>query len=339
MNDPVAAPYADDFVLGTPLPLAPSITLDAGLAAVYQGITGDPLRLALSDVDSANTAGAGGRVVNPGLVLQVAIGQSTVATKRVIANLFYRSVALHRQVRIGDTLTTEVTPVALELTKPNPRGRRAKVLLRMRTTDQLGRVVAEFERLALLPCRDPDSVTVAGTIGTATDDTPLDDYLRFVPDWRLDSFPTAFDRLTVDSDPLSDTVSNALELVRLTQNQAAAHRDPARGIDGKRLVYGGHAIGLAQASLGRVVPGLVTLLGWRSCDHLAPVFEGDVLDFRHEELDRLAVAPGAEVIGFRVLVTVRSGEPGGGGRDSEVLDWRPVVLARTHTNASSGGTP
>lgn len=333
MSTPVA-PYADDFVLGTPLPPAAALTLDSGVAAAYQSIIGDPLRVALSDTASAAVAGPGGRVVNPALVLQVAIGQSTVATGRVIANLFYRSVALHRQVRLGDTLTTTVTPTALALTKPGPTVRRAKVLLRMHTRDQLDRTVAEFDRLALLPCRSPEPLLEAGEIGVAENDAPLDRYLPFVPDWNLDPLPTAMSGVLAEQDPLADTVSGALELVRLTQNQAAAHRDPARGINGRRLVYGGHTIGLAQASLARVTPGLATVVGWRSCDHLAPVFEGDVLDVHHSLIDRRPLRPDTDLIGFRVRVVARADE----SRDSDqvVLDWRPIALVKT-AGLESGG--
>jgi hypothetical protein len=49
----------------------------------------------------------------------------------------------------------------------------------------------------------------------------------------------------------------------------------------RRLVYGGHTIGLAQASLCRCFPGTAAVLGWQACDHPAPVFEEDVLTFHH----------------------------------------------------------
>jgi 2-methylfumaryl-CoA hydratase len=297
---------------------------------------GDPLRLASSAVDATAVTGREQRLVNPGLALQVAIGQSTVATGRVIANLFYRDVALHRQVHLGDTLTTTVTPTSVELTRPSRRGRRAKVLLHIETIDQEKRIVARFERLALLPCRDPDGLTARGEVGGPTIDRPLSDYRSFVPaDWDLSGLPDAYpgigDGLT---DPLADTVSSALELVRLTQNQAAAHRDPARGIEGRRLVYGGHAIGLAQASLARVIPGLATVLGWRACDHLAPVFEGDVLDFHVEQLDQLDLDDSTAIVGFRVVR--RRSAPDEPVARVDVLDWRPVVLAKTDSSNATG---
>ncbi|MGI3224282.1 aldolase/citrate lyase family protein [Streptomyces sp. GTA36] len=147
-------PYGDDFEIGRPLPTAPAITIDEGVAALYQAISGDPARLSLSGPLSQAVTGRAKRVVNSALALQIAIGQSTVATRIVIANLFYRDVTLHRQVPIGTTLTSTVTPVARAFTRDNGKGRRAKILLSIDTRDEHGHQVASLERLALLPVRD-----------------------------------------------------------------------------------------------------------------------------------------------------------------------------------------
>ena len=81
-----------------------------------------------------------------------------------------------------------------------------------------------------------------------------------------------------------DVVDSAPALARLTANVAMAHLDATSTGDGRRLVYGGHAIGLAAAQATRALPALVTILGWHACDHTAPVFAGgeevDVLDWR-----------------------------------------------------------
>jgi acyl dehydratase len=117
-------------------------------------------------------------------------------------------------------------------------------------------------------------------------------------------------------DPLADTVSSARELARITVNQAAAHRDARAGIGGRRLVYGAHTIGLAQASLSRVVPGLLTVLAWRACDHVAPVFEDDLLTFS----TRIDGVEGGLVDATVTATAVR------GDDEVEVLRWRPVLL-------------
>ena len=73
-----------------------------------------------------------------------------------------------------------------------------------------------------------------------------------------------------------DVVSSAPELARLTLNVAAVNHD-GTAAGGTRLVYGGHTIGIALSQAARALPGLVTVAGWHSCDHLAPVREGDTL--------------------------------------------------------------
>jgi len=92
------------------------------------------------------------------------------------------------------------------------------------------------------------------------------------------------------------------------------------GPDGRRLVYGGHTIGLAQASLTRMFPDTATVLGWQACDHLAPVFEKDVLGFHHTLLDEQPTA-GGRLRAIQVEVDAQ----GGDDPPRPVLDWRVVT--------------
>lgn len=313
-----APPFAEDLVLGRPLAAAPDVTIDAGIAAVYASITGDGLRPALSATAARALTGRAEPLVNPALVLAVSIGQSTVATRRVIANLQYRGVVLAEPVHHGDTLRTVVTPLAADWTRS---GRdRAKVLLGMHLT-RGDNVIAEYERLALLPVAEPDRLEATG-IPDAEADRPLAGFADAVPlGWSSPLGTASIAAGDEWEDPLSDTVSSARELVRLTHNLAAAHRDDRAGLDGRRLVYGGHTIGLAQASLSRTIPDLLSVPGWRSCDHLAPVFEDDLLSVRTSIRDVL------EVRGFRIVdatVGVTAHRPG--QEPVAVLDWRPVLV-------------
>lgn len=320
-------PYFDDLAVGEVLEPAPSITIGHGEAALYQAISGDPLAIGLAAPLAEQLTGAPGAVVNPTLALHVSIGQSTVATRRVIANLFYRGVRLRRTVRIGDTLTTRVEIRGLKEGRRRPdRPPRGTALLGIRTTDQEGRVVVDYERCPMLPFRSVEAPETGHADDLGSAETVLDwpEWAELAPDWDLSPLPDASAWRIAERrvDPMRDTVSGALELVRLTQNQAAAHRDPARGQRGRRLVYGGHTIGLAQASLGRLLPSMATVLGWLSCDHTGPVFEGDVLECRAELLDEHPVANG-RLLAFAVTVRAdRDGDP------VDVLDYRPVVLAR-----------
>ena len=321
-------PYFYDLAVGQTLDPAPAVTIGPGEAAIYQAICGDPLATAASRPLAEAVTGQPGSLVNPALVLHVSIGQSTVATRRVFANLFYRGVVLHQPVRHGETLRTTVEVRGLlELSRRDDRPARGLALLGIHTirVDD-NATVADYERCAMLRFRDPDTATDhhddPGEIETEID---LAAWVDRVPvGW--DASPLAgvsvsdWNVGTQRTDSLRDTVTNAVALARLTLNQAPVHRDPALGPDGRRLVYGGHTIGLAQASLTRMFPDTATVLGWQACDHLAPVFEKDVLGFHHTLLDERSAA-GGRLRAIRVEADAQGGED----PPRPVLDWRVVT--------------
>ena len=145
---PVGGPYFEDLQVG-PFPgVAPAVTLTDGLAAMHQAIVGERTRLALDAELSRRVAG--GVLASPALVWDVAIGQSTLITQRVIANLFYRGFMFRRLPFIGDTLYTTTEIVALKQNRPR-EGRAATGLavIRVRTVDQRGP-----DRPRVLPLRD-----------------------------------------------------------------------------------------------------------------------------------------------------------------------------------------
>src|SRR5713101_2010140 len=84
----VGGPFFEDLQVGQVVDSAPAQTLTGGLAALHAAIVGDRLRLPL-DVELSRGV-TGGPIAHPALVWDVAIGQSTLLTGRVIANLFYR---------------------------------------------------------------------------------------------------------------------------------------------------------------------------------------------------------------------------------------------------------
>ncbi len=148
----IGGPYFDDLRRGQVFDAAPSMTLTPGVAALHQAILGDRLRLPLDAQLTRAVTGATAPLAHPALVCDVAIGQSTLATQRVIANLFYRGLVFFRFPAIGDTLFTRTEVVGLKqnLTKPGrpPTGLAA---LRVTAIDQVDRLVLDFCRCAMLP--------------------------------------------------------------------------------------------------------------------------------------------------------------------------------------------
>jgi acyl dehydratase len=299
-------PFFEDLPVGARFEDAPSLTLTEGHAAVHQAIAGDRLRPALDRSIGEAVLGPGPPLAHPALVWDVAIGQSTVATGRVVANLFYRGLLLRRPVRIGDTLHTVTEVVARRENRSRPTG---LALLRMRTVDQEQRPVLDFTRCAMLPLRGEPTGEAGDEVGGAAD---LDDR-------DLREAAAGYDLSSLEASDIvegeiegGDVVDSAPALARLTLNIAMAHLDAGRAAHGQRLVYGGHTIAIAAAQAARAAPGLVTILGWHAVDHTGPVFEGDTLRSGIEVERR----DGALV---HLRSQVRAVE-----RDEHVLDWRFV---------------
>ncbi len=258
----------------------------------------------------------------------VAIGQSTVVTQRVKANLFYRGLTFHRFPAIGDTLFTRTEVVGLKQNTVKP-GRTSTGLaaLRMTTIDGVGRLVLDFHRCAMLPLssdtletgHDDDLSTIG--VGSRAAADPTADWDAEVFRVRVPGphFDPALTGTVLRS--TADVVSSAPELARLTLNIASAHHDSRVG--GRRLVYGGHTIGLALAQASRLLPNLAAVLGWDSCEHTGPVYENDTLysDLTVESADPLPDDRGA-VVRLRSMVYAVAES----GSDRAVLDWLFTAL-------------
>jgi acyl dehydratase len=321
-------PYFDELTVGQEFTGAPAMTLTEGLAAAHQAITGDRLALAL-DHQLCREVTGGGPLAPPALVWDVANGQSTVVTRHVRANLFYRGLAFRRAPVIGDTLRTRTEVAALRQNQPRPgRGPTGLAALRITTTDQESRPVLDYWRCAMLPLRDKHAETGhADDLDRVGHDVPASVFAAPVAGWRLDwlgrrlpgPHPAglrAGQRFEVTG---GDVVSSAPELARLTLNIAAVHHD-AQAAGGERLVYGGHTIALALSQAARALPAMVTVAGWHGCDHLGPVREGDTLrsTITVEQVDYLPEGGG--------LVDLRSVVRADGEPDRDVLDWRFVAV-------------
>jgi acyl dehydratase len=229
----IDGPCFEDLRHGQRFDDSPGLTLTEGLAAAHRAIVGGRMPLTLDRELSRQVIGEGGMLAAPNLVWDVAIGQSTIVTHTVVANLFYRGVVFRRAPRIGDTLRTVTEVVGL---RQNSRraGRRATGLAALR-----------------ISTRDQETVGAAG-----------------------------------------------------------------------RLVYGGHTIGTALHQAVRALTGIVTVVGWHSCDHVGPVREGDTLTsaIEVERTDRSVRGGTLAHLRSRVRAS-RSDTPG-----ADVLDWRFVAL-------------
>ena len=316
-------PYYEDMERGLIFPAAPAVVLDSGLASVYQSIVGEALPLVLDPKLCGEITGIEQRIVSPGLLLHLSIGASTVATKKVIANLFYRNVRILRPVFLGEVLNTTTEVVALQDSRSKNKGiLRGKVLLKI-TTFANDEKVLEYYRAPLIRLKGKELPGHNDDLGSDSK-LNLNDYQRSsYKDWKLSLLQRYEQDIPsgVINDPLKDVLDQALALVRLTQNVASVHRDVNASPYPNRLVYGGHTVALAQASLSRIFKNTATILGWHLCNHTGPVFEEDLLSFQHEVIDKQEYASGNIIaVRSRVFVHRDNEEP------QEVLEWIPIIL-------------
>ena len=325
----ISGPWFEDFHLGLEFD-APAVTLTEGHAALYQATFGDRLRLPLDHAASRAVTGDEAPLAHPLMAINIAIGQSTWASQRVKANLFYRGLVLQRAPRLGDTLTTRTRVVGLRQNRWQPgRAATGLVALEMTTTDQHDREVLHFWRCPMIPCRDAHDtghMMDVDTIGTAADRNTL---ISAVPsDWdvlptqrwlgrRADDLEIG-ERFVIEA---RDTVTSAPELVRGSLNMAMAHTDAKLSYLGERLVYGGHVIFMAFAQLTRALPNLLTIIAWDSCDHTAPVVENDRLRTECSVLERIDLPRGC-LLKLGVEAFAARGEP---EQETRVLDWKVWV--------------
>ena len=329
MSEIVGGPWFEELERGQVFDDAPGLTLTAGHVALHQALVGDRLRLALDSALCREVTGHEGLLVHPNLVCDVAIGQSTGPSQRVRGNLFYRGLVLARPVFVGETLRTRTEIVGLKQNRRRPDApATGLVAMRIRTTDEHGEPVLDFWRCPMIPLRDP-----AVDTGHADDFAGIPqtlDAARVVTarptGWRLDRLREVVpgpqhhelepgQTFVIEA---GETVTGAPELARLTLNVATAHTDATGSAHGERLVYGGHTISVAAAHATRAIPAIATIIAWKSCEHIGPVFEEDVLrtELRVDE----TAADG--IVSLRARVTsVRAGsEP------TPVLDWSFVAV-------------
>jgi 2-methylfumaryl-CoA hydratase len=324
----VGGPWFEDLAVGQVFD-APAVTLTAAHAAWFQALTGDRLRLPLDHHASQRVTGRAEPLAHPLLVVNLAIGQSTWASQRVRANLFYRGLVLRRPVYLGDTLRTVTRVVALRQNRAQT-GRPATgvAALEITTHNQHGDEVLHFWRCPMIPCRDGDAATgKADDVAKAGEDIPESALSSALPDWKIVDATTGWHGLCANSvEPgtrfvveARDTVTSAPEFVRLTLNMAMAHTDARLSYLGDRLVYGGHTISMAFAQVTRALPNLVWIVAWEGCDHTAPVVENDRLRTEVTVLEKRPVAVTGALLKLHVETWAARGDE---DAEDRVLDWR-----------------
>ncbi len=334
MSNIIDGPYFEDFEVGDEFS-APAISITDGLAAMYQAISADRLRLPLDKELSRQVTGKDACLAHPSLVLNIVNGQTTYASQHVKGNLFYRGLLHKAPVYIGDTLTTITKVVGLRQNKIKPgRPGTGMVALEMETRNQHGELVLHYWRCPMIPTRDPDADTGRADnfdwIPSELDEASL--RAAMPASWDLSAVRSEYTGLKsptlVESQEYEiagkDTITAAPEFVRLTLNIAYAHSDATRSYLGKRLVYGGHTIAIAHQALTRAFPAMLGIIAWESCDHLGPVLEEDIISTKFSVTKISDYGDRGKVYALSVSCDATRSEDGE-FKTSKVLQWHPYV--------------
>ncbi len=312
-------PSYEDLEIGWTLE-SERFTITPGHTAWFLAIGGDQNATHLRAPDGGVTA-----PVNTALLAHLAIGHSTAATREVIANLFYRDVVFSAPVFHGTTLRTHVTVVDRAMATARPdRPTRGKVMLHIVMRDDDDRQVLSMYRCALMPSGSTSTAGAGHPMRTAGVEAGVIE--DAVTSWRHllpcePGGPTSWALGAARRDHLSEPVVDALALVRLTGNEARAHRDPAFGRESRRLVYGGHTLSLAQSALSRLVAHPHVVLNWAGCDHPSPVFEDDLLTTAATLVERTAKGR-THLLTLDVVTSACTGSD-----EARVVQrWRPRLL-------------
>ena len=264
-------------------------------------------------------------------MLHLSVGASTVATKRVIANLFYRGVLLRRPVFEGETLSTTTRVLAMaDGSRREGQAPRGKALLGIVTTAGTtlddAEPVLDYQRCPLIRLRGDTLPGHADEIGSAGGDVDLDAAAAFVPtgwdleplgpptDWAIDETPrrpAARPSSTVPPrwcvSPTTSPPSTATPRRRRTRSASctAATRSHSHR---RRSAACSPTSPPSSAGTAATTP--------------ARCSEGDLLSSTHTLIAEQPVASG-RLRAFRTIVRAHRGDD-----VADVLDWVPLVFCR-----------
>ena len=167
--------------------MRPGLTLTAAHGALHQAIVGDRLRLSLDEPLCREVTGEAATLAHPMLVCDVAIGQSTGPSGRVLGNLFYRGLAARAGSSWGDAAYDHDGrgQAAGELLA-SPAAGDGAAACHGASMPQI-EVVLDYYRCPLLPARGDDPDEAGDDVRAVAENAPERDVHDLVPTpgaWR-----------------------------------------------------------------------------------------------------------------------------------------------------------
>lgn len=328
--------YFEDFRLGQTLTHATPRSVTAGDVALYQALYGPRFALQSSD-EFARGLGLDRAPVDDLIAFHIVFGKTVPdVSLNAIANLGYADCRFLARVFPGDTLTAVSEVIGL---KETSSARTGIVWVRSTGTNQHGHDVLSYVRWVMVAKRDP----AAPAPPPHVPDLPAAVDALFAPeaidfsrwDFALSGAPHRWGDYApgerIDHvDGVTVEEAEHMMATRLWQNTAKVHFDQhaaSSGRFGRRLVYGGHVIGIARALSfnGLANAGLIAAINGGS--HANPTFAGDTIHAWSEVLERIESPGRADVGALRLRLVAAKNHPCADFplRDSEGR-YRPEVV-------------
>ena len=316
-----AGNFFEDFRLGQVIRHATPRTVTTGDVSLATAIYGS--RFALQSADAfAIAVGYPAAPVDDVLLFNIVFGKSVPdISLNAVANLGYAGARFLRPIYPGDTLTATSEVVGL---KANSSGRTGVVYVRTRGQNNRGETVLDYVRWVMVNKRDPAAPNppdhVPDLPSVVDSDHLGDGCPRLEPgDWdndlagshhRFGDYEVGERIDHVDGATIEESEHQLA--TRLYQNTAKVHFDAHAAKDtrfGKRLVYGGHVIGIARALSFNGLGNACRIAAINGGRHVAPSFAGDTIYAWSEVLEKVELERRPDVGALRIRTIAAKNHP------------------------------
>ena len=252
--------FFEDFEPGEHIAHPTARTVTTGDQALYTALTGSRFAVHQSEA-AARSLGHASPPLDDLLVFHLAFGRTVSdISLNAVANLGYAECKFLAPVFAGDSLGAASTVIGL---KENSNGKTGTVHVRTKAVNQRGETVIEFVRWVMVnkrggapgPALSPPAL--AETVAPAATIPPPAPLTAAGAELVCGGSPHRFDDFTVGEtidhvDGVTVEEAEHMLATRLYHNAARVHfnaQAEARGRFGRRIVYGGHVMSIAQGAL------------------------------------------------------------------------------------------
>lgn len=317
MSKTNAGRFFEDYKVGDLIVHAVPRTISGGERAMYHALY--PARHAVHSSDEfARSVGFEASPMNDLIAFHTVFGKTVPdISLNAVANLGYAEGKFLRPVFSGDTLTATSEVIGV---KQNSNGKSGVVYVRTRGENQRGETVLSYVRWVMVRKGDldepaPEIVIPELASNVEAADLPISATLDFTGydfaqageahrwgDYQVGEIIDHVDGVTVEE-------AEHMLATRLWQNTAKVHFDTTARPDGRRLIYGGHVISMAQALSFNGLANAQLIVAINGGAHANPCYAGDTIRAWSEVLDKAeTTAPGVGALRLRLVAT--KGEAG-----------------------------